>query len=94
MAKRILQRMQERIRKRLYVMTLHAEEEMDSDSLTIFDVESVILTGEVIELQRDRKTRERKYLVRGNTLERARTAVVVTKFGATDKLVILTVYGE
>ena len=26
-------------------MTLHAEEEMDDDGLSIFDVESVILTG-------------------------------------------------
>ncbi|MFY9824387.1 MAG: DUF4258 domain-containing protein [Thermoanaerobaculia bacterium] len=94
MAKRILQKMQEKIRKRLYVMTLHAEEEMDSDGLTIFDVESVILTGEIIEPQRDRKTGERKYLVRGETLERGQAAVVVSKFGATDKLVILTVYVE
>lgn len=86
--------MREKIRKRLYVMTLHAEEEMDSDGLTIFDVESVILTGEIIEPQRDRKTRERKYLVRGETLERGQAAVVVSKFGATDKLVILTVYVE
>ena len=86
--------MQEKIRKRLYVMTLHAEEEMDSDGLTIFDVESVILTGELIEVQRDRRTRERKYLVRGETLESRQTAIVVGKFGATDKLVILTVYTE
>jgi hypothetical protein len=86
--------MQEKIRKRLYVMTLHAEEEMDSDGVTIFDVESVILTGELIEMQRDRRTRERKYLIRGETLERRQTAVVVSKFGATDKLVILTVYTE
>jgi hypothetical protein len=86
--------MQEKIRKRLYVMTLHAEEEMDSDSLTVFDVERVILTGEIIEQQRDRKTGERKYVVRGETLERGQAAVVVNKFGATDKLVILTVYVE
>ena len=47
-------------------MTTHAEEEMDNDGLTIFDVEGVILTGEIIERQRDRKTRELKYLVRGS----------------------------
>ena len=69
-------------------MTLHAEEEMDNDGLTIYDVESVILTGEVIEQQRDRKTRERKYLVRGETLDGRRSAVIVSKFGPTDKLVI------
>ncbi len=75
-------------------MTVHAEEEMDNDDLTIFDVESVILTGEIIEQQRDRKTRDRKYLVRGETVDGRRYGVVVCKFGPTDKLVILTVYAE
>ncbi|RPH56843.1 DUF4258 domain-containing protein [bacterium] len=42
-------RMREAIRRRQYVMTTHAEEEMDDDGLTIFDVESVILTGDIIE---------------------------------------------
>ena len=94
MPPRILQRMRERVRKRLYVMTLHAEEEMDNDGLTIFDVESVILTGEIIETQRDRKTRERKYIISGEVVDGTRTAVVATKFGPTDKLVILTVYAD
>ena len=40
-----LKRMRELIHTRRYVMTLHAEEEMDADGLSIFDVESVILTG-------------------------------------------------
>ena len=86
--------MRERIRKRQYVMTLHAEEEMDEDGLTIYDVESVILTGEIIEQRRDRKSRERKYVVRGQTVGDDETAVVVVKFGSTGKLVILTVYVE
>jgi hypothetical protein len=91
---RILNRMQEKIRTRQYVMTLHAEQEMDDDELTIFDVESAILTGEIIEQQRDRETKKRKYLVRGNTVEGDTCAVVVSKFGPTDKLIILTVYVE
>jgi hypothetical protein len=41
--------MRERVRTRQYVMTLYAEEEMDGDGLTIFDVERGILTGEIIE---------------------------------------------
>lgn len=86
--------MREKIRQRLYVMTTHAEEEMDNDGLTIFDVESIILTGEVIERQRDRRTGEAKYLIRGETLDGSRTAVVVGKLGPTDKLVILTVYAD
>ena len=73
-------------------MTTHAEEEMDSDGLTIYDVERVILTGEIVERQRDRKTRELKYLVRGESVDGTLKAVVVSKFGPTDKLVILTVY--
>jgi uncharacterized DUF497 family protein len=86
--------MRDKIRARQYVMTLHAEEEMDEDGLSIYDVESVILTGEIIEHQRDRKSRERKYLVRGQTVEGQQTAVVVSKFGPTGKLIILTIYAE
>lgn len=92
MPARALTRMREEVRRRLYVMTTHAEEEMDNDGLTIFDVESVILTGEIVERQRDRRTREPKYLVRGEIIGGTRSAVVVGKFGPTDKLVILTVY--
>jgi dihydroxyacetone kinase DhaKLM complex PTS-EIIA-like component DhaM len=93
-ANRTLNRLREKIRRRQYVMTLHAEEEMDDDALTIYDVESVILTGELIEQQRDRKSKERKYLVRGHTVAGDVIAVVVSKFGSTGKLVILTVYVE
>jgi hypothetical protein len=39
MFNRILKEMREKIRHRAYVMTLHAEEEMDDDCLTIYDVE-------------------------------------------------------
>ncbi len=94
MANRTLVRMREKIRKRLYVMTLHAEEEMDNDGLSIFDMENVILTGELIQQQRDRKTSERKYLVRGRTLQGRDSAVVVSRFGPRDHLVILTIYAE
>ena len=92
MADRTITRMRDRVRKRLYLMTLHAEEEMDNDGLTVYDVESIILTGQVIERQRDRKTGQRKYLVRGETVEGTQTAVVVSRWGFSDKLVIMTVY--
>ncbi|MGQ0602087.1 MAG: DUF4258 domain-containing protein [Anaerolineales bacterium] len=75
-------------------MTLHAEEEMTEEGLSIFDVESAILAGRVIERQRDRHTREPKYLVRGQSVDGNAIVVVVTKFGYTGKLVILTVYAE
>ncbi len=53
MFNRVLKQMREKVRTRQYVMTLHAEEEMDDDGLTIFDVERGILTGEVVERQKD-----------------------------------------
>jgi hypothetical protein len=90
----MLTRMRDKIRARQYVMTLHAEEEMDEDGLSIYDVESVILTGEIFEQQRDRKSRERKYLVRGQTVEGEQIAVVVSKFGPAGKLIILTIYAD
>ena len=49
MFERILKRMRERVRKREYVMTLHAEEEMNNDGLAIYDVERCILTGQILE---------------------------------------------
>lgn len=49
MFERIMKRMRERIRNRRYVMTLHAEEEMNADGLTIYDVERGILTGDILE---------------------------------------------
>jgi hypothetical protein len=72
-------------------MTLHAEEEMDDDSLSILDVEQSIFTGEILERQKDRHTGEFKYRIRGSTLEGDSVEVVV-KLGLIDKVVIITVY--
>jgi hypothetical protein len=83
--------MQEKIRTRQYVMTLHAEEEMNDDDLTIFDVERGILTGQIIERQQDHQTGEWKYLVQGRTVADS-VVVVVGKLSPTEKLVIITVY--
>ncbi len=65
---RILKRMRERIRSRQYVMTLHAEEEMDADGLTIYDVERGVLSGKILERRRDKVTGEWKYRSEGRRL--------------------------
>lgn len=93
MYNRVLRKMQEQIRTRQYVMTLHAEEEMNNDGLTIFDIERAILTGEIIERQEDHHTGEWKYLVSGSAID-SRLTIVVGKLSVTDKLVIITVYLE
>ena len=83
--------MRQKVRSREYVMTLHAEDEMEDDALTIGDVEHALLTGEIRERQRDRQTKEWKYLVTGPS--RAGSAVgVVAKLSPTGRLVIITVY--
>lgn len=93
MFEKILTKMREKIRGLEYVMTLHAEEEMENDALSIFDVENGILTGEIVERQKDGETGEWKYLVAGKTLDDERITVVA-KLSLTDKLVIITIYTE
>ncbi|MCB7130015.1 MAG: DUF4258 domain-containing protein [Candidatus Brocadiales bacterium] len=88
---RILKRMREKVRTRQYVMTLHAEEEMDDDGLSIFDIEQGILTGKIIERQKDRVTEEWTYLIEGQTIAGDRIVIVV-KLSMTGKLVIITLY--
>ncbi len=91
MFERILKRMREKIYVRQYVMTLHAEEEMNDDGLTIYDMESGILTGDILERQKNKVTAEWKYRVRGETID-AGEVEVVAKLSSTGKLVIITVY--
>ncbi len=88
---RILKRMRELVRTRKYVMRVHAEDEMGSDGLTIYDVESAVLAGQIIERQKDRASAEWKYLVSGQSLA-GDNVTVVAKFSPADKLVFITVF--
>ena len=93
MHEQILAQLREKVRTRQYIMTLHAEEEMNDDGFSIFDVESGLLTGKIRERQKDQVTFEWKYLVAGDSLA-GETIVVVTKISPTEKLVIITVWRE
>ena len=88
---RILKRMREKVRTRQYVMTLHAEEEMDDDELSIFDIERCILTGKITERQKDKVTKEWKYVIEGQSVSGDQVGAV-TKLSLTGKLIIITVY--
>jgi hypothetical protein len=90
---RLLKRMRELIRARRYIMPLHAEDEMEVDGLTIYDVESVILTGKIIERQKDRASAEWKYLVSGQSLA-DESVMAAVKISPTGKLVFITVFRE
>ena len=88
-----LVKFKECVRENRYVVTLHGEEEMDEDELSIFDVERAILTGAIIERQKDSKKGEWKYIVRGQIIDGQEIAVVA-KFSPTKKMVIITVYRD
>ena len=74
-----------------YVVSTHAAEELEDDNLNILDLEDIVLTGKIIERQRDTRTREVKCLGAGVTLDGA-AAETVVKIGFTGKLVVITVY--
>lgn len=88
---KVLEEICELIRTKRYVMTTHAEEEMTDDGLTIFDVEHVILTGKIVERQKDSHSSEWKYLLVGQKLN-VEIATVVVKISITRNLVIITVF--
>lgn len=93
MFEKILKQFRDKIRANRYVMAIHAEEEMDDDGLTIFDVERGILTGKIIERQKDKKTGEWKYLIKGHTVY-AMNVFVLAKLRPAGKMFIITVFKE
>ena len=93
MADRTLPRFRDLVRQHRYVVSSHAAEELEDDELDILDLESIVLTGEIIERQKDHKTGEAKYVVRGITLANA-VGCAVAKFDSVGRAVIITVYLE
>jgi hypothetical protein len=83
--------MRQLVLEQRYIVTLHADEEMDVDGLSVYDVESIVLCGQIIERQRDVITSEYKYRIRGKTLAGSE-AEVITKLSVTGKLVFITAY--
>lgn len=91
MHERFLKHFRDKIRARAYVMTVHAEEEMTQDDFTIYDIERGILTGRILERQRDSTNDDSKYRIRGETIT-GDPIELLAKLSPTGKLVIITVY--
>jgi hypothetical protein len=91
MAQPTIARIRECVRSLNYAVSIHAAEELDDDNLTILDLENIILTGEIIERQRDARTQEVKCVIRGVTLEE-RHAETVVKIGPLGNLFVITAY--
>ncbi len=93
MFEQALRRFRSLVRKRQYILTIHALEEMGEDDVLDEDIANTILTGHIVERQVDRATRERKYVLAG--MDCAGEPVnVVLKMGPTGKVVVITVYRE
>lgn len=93
MNSKILKQLKECVRTNKYIITLHADEEIEEDELSIFDVEHAILTGEIIEKQKDKNSHEWKYLIHGTTLSQT-YITVVTKISPTGKMIIITAFRD
>ncbi|MGQ0801433.1 MAG: DUF4258 domain-containing protein [Pseudomarimonas sp.] len=79
------------VRAKSYVVSHHAADELEDDNLTILDLESIVLTGEIVEKQHDQQTAETKYRINGGTLG-GREAETIVKIGFTGSLIFITVY--
>ena len=88
---RILRRMRRLVLEEQYVLTVHADDEMNADGLTVYDVERIVLNGRIVERQRNTATPEPKYRIRGRDLDGS-AAEVIVKISVTGKLVFITVY--
>ena len=86
-----LARIRALVRALNYVVSIHAADELQDDNLSILDLENIVLTGRIIERQRDRQTREAKVLIQGRTLD-GDAAEAVVKVGPTGTLFFITVY--
>ena len=91
MAQATINRLRDLIRSLNYAVSIHVAEELDDDDFTILDLENIILTGAVVERQRDRQTREVKYIVRGHTLSGV-PAEAVVKLAPDGNLFVITFY--
>lgn len=90
-AQATISRIRHLIRTLSYVVSTHAAEELEDDNLSVLDLENIVLTGQIIERQRDVKTREAKYVIAGTTLEDD-AAEAVVKIAPTGRLIVITVY--
>jgi hypothetical protein len=86
-----ISRIRSLLRSLRYAVSLHAAEEIEDDGFTILDLENIILTGTIVERQKDQKTDETKIIIRGVSLD-GREGEAVVKIGVTGVLFIITAY--
>lgn len=86
----IIERIREKIRKRDYFLSSHAEDEMTEDGFERSDLEKAILGG-FVEKKLTRDLRGTRYRIEGQT-EDGRIMHILCRFREDSSLVIITVY--
>lgn len=77
MFERELRRFRAAVRDGRFELATHAFRELVSDGLTVLDLEGAVLTGRIVERQRDRLTGEKKYVIEGRADDGLEVTVVV-----------------
>ena len=90
MYNRILKRAHACIRESNYYMTRHAQLKMYKQDLILAEVERAILKGRIIERQKNTKSSEFKYRIRG--IIPGGEIEAIFKFAPDERLAIITVY--
>jgi len=72
-------------------MSAHAMEEMAEDFLTILDVDTAVLNGQVIRVEKD-DPRGTKYIIVGTALDQQTPVGIVGRFASNGRYLIITVY--
>jgi hypothetical protein len=91
MSRRLLERIQVTVLSGDYDLTRHSTNEMAEDELSIFDVESAILSGEIIKTETD-DPRGPRYTIIGLAEDQKTEVGVVGRFTKTGIYLIITVY--
>lgn len=91
MPRQDIDRIRDKIRLRQYDMSAHAMEEMAEDLLTLLDVESAVLSGQISRIEKE-DPRGTKYVVLGKASDEQTPVGVVGRFTSTGRYLIITVY--
>ena len=91
MPQRVLSRIRQAICNAVYDMTAHAVEEMAEDRLDFVDVETAILNGKLIKIEKN-DPRGTRYTVHGVGTDGIIPVGMVGRFTGTGRYLLITVY--
>jgi hypothetical protein len=91
MPRHILERIRELVRESRYEMTDHAWDELAEDNLLLIDIETAILTGEVVREDKG-DPRGTVYIIEGLGADRETSVGVAVRFNERENVLVITAY--